>query len=330
MPISRRVIGLAIFSLSIAACKTYHPKQSNLDTDFGAEGNAAVVAQFDSYKSKANHCKSSSASKRVIVSGFGLFSGASFNISGVVVDTLANVPLTSISEGAKVDAPFEVMPGLLKAEDFGGRITQREIKIKDEVIDVCLILLEVKWDLAAAIILHEIEKFKPQLVVMTGRGGRDSLQFEGGAVNVAAPRPGFDSAGASVQSNTPLSNYILKNDAGVPAKNEIPMTWDGAKLAGATKNAVAAINSNYSVVAEPAARPSNDYICNNMSYVVLHALKGFPAKLAGESLEISTSVRGAKAGFLHYPVSAYNSKIEVKGWIKVLKEILTVGTARAD
>lgn len=312
--------------LCLLGCKSIEKNPAGVKTDLGPAGNAAVVKTFREYVKKTQHCDSGGASKRAMITGFGLFSGASFNISGTIADSMASkkfLPEKLDLSHAEPASTAEVQPGKIDESEFGGRASQRTIQINGVSYELCFIVLDVKWDQAAAIILFEAERFQPDLIVMSGRGGSSKAHFEGGAVNRTNGGSGYDSDGTSNPDNTALSSYILKNHAGSPAKDEIAMTWNASLLARNTSLLVESISPEFSVFAEPSARPSNDYICNNTSYVILHALNGFQARLAGETLEVSSTLTKTKAGFFHYPLTSSNDKVSVWGWSKVMAKIVT-------
>ena len=92
------------------------------------------------------------------------------------------------------------------------------------------------------------------------------------------------------------------------------MTWNGKAMQQALAPIAKNIGRGFSVVAESEARPLNSYICNNTSYVILHLLKGYSAKLAGGLLVIRNSHNTARAGFFHYPVTSSIDSESVWGW----------------
>nr|MDJ0976755.1 hypothetical protein [Planctomycetota bacterium] len=103
----------------------------------------------------------------------------------------------------------------------------------------------------------------------------------------------------------------------------IGMTWDNERLAAAARPIVASLKKDYEVRAAPAARPGNTYICNNISCVVLHGLKGQKVSLAGGGIELETKgLAKTAAGFFHYPARATNEPGEVQTWARMLATVV--------
>jgi hypothetical protein len=268
-----------------------------------------------------------------MITGFGLFSGVEFNISGVVVESMAREAFwpAAVDLAAPVGEPpaaAAVGAGRLTERDGGARVWQRALRIDGEEYEVAFLLLDVLWDLAPALVLHEAETFRPDLLLLTGRGG-DALVFEGGSVNKAIPHPGFASDGAPDRRNLPRSTTLLPPDLpGVRA--DIRATWDGPRLAAAARAFVDAIDPRIEVRAPAGGREENAYICNNLAGVVLHALGGVEVPLAGGAIRLRSTLRDAKAGFLHYPASAGNGPAEVRGWTRVLARVVAAHFAPSD
>lgn len=293
-------------------------------TDLGP-GNQALAKRFEAYKKGGHRSKKSTARHRVMITGFGLFSGVDYNISGVVVDSMANEKFWPKLHGATVQyAPpkaSEVGSGKLSERDGGARVRQRLLTINDLEVEVCFLVLDVLWDLGAAITLYEAQNFRPQLIIMTGRGGRTAV-FESGALNRAAGHPGFRASGDPDRRNQPVTPYVLDpSHEGI--ESAIAMPWDNEALAKMAREVLAGLDPPHEVVAAPAARKGNTYICNNISAVVLHALKGVEVRLAGGHIKLRSDLEGVKGGFLHYPAKATNRPVEVWRWCEVLAGVIT-------
>jgi len=312
---------LAVVTLLVSRCGSAPEDGSTVKTDLGYYGNLQVDAKFKAYKQKPTPgCKAATTSnKRVIVTGFGLFSGVDYNISGVVVSSMASETFTP--SGLVTNNFVESMSassgtthgGTITTVDSGARVVNRTMKLDGVSYDICFITMDVIWDLAAAIITYEMEAFKPHLVMMTGRGGASGI-FEGGARNFATASSGYESNGLSAPSNTPNQSYILAAKA---LSAETPMTWDSKKLLAASKSLIDEIGLPMTYA--PASRPSNNYICNNVSYVVLEAAKGTAIRLAGGRIRLyPTAAPDRVIGFMHFPDQADNSRTSVGNWVKVL------------
>jgi len=315
------VLLLAVVTLLVSRCGSAPEAGSTVKTDLGYYGNLQVDAKFKAYKQKPTlGCKAATTtSKRVIVTGFGLFSGVNYNISGVVVSSMADQTLTPsiLSTNNFVESLNTLAggasSGTINTVDSGARTVNRTMKLDGVSYDICFITMDVIWDLAAAIITYEMEAFKPHMVMMTGRGGASGI-FEGGARNYATASSGFESNGFSAPTNTPNQSYILAAKA---LSSETPMTWDSKQLLAASKGLIDEIGLPMTYA--QASRPSNNYICNNVSYVVLEAAKGTAIRLAGGRIKLyPTAAPSRVVGFMHFPDQADNSPTSVGNWVKVL------------
>lgn len=293
-------------------------------TDLG-DGNVEVGKTFAKWVEGGPRLKASDCERRVLISGFGLFSGVDYNISGVVVESMANEAFwpkgVRLDEAMKTPAKSKVKSGLLTEKDGGAKVWQRTLVIDGETYEVGFLLLDVLWDLGAAITLYEAKTFKPHLIVMTGRGGQKAI-FEKGALNQAAGYPGFRSDGAQDPKNTPVTPNVLdpKLD-GIEAA--IGMTWDNTKLADAARPVVDSMKKGYAVMAADAARPRNTYICNNISCAVLHGIKRDAISLAGGKIKITgVDLSDTTAGFFHYPAASTNEPAEVLTWARMLATVV--------
>jgi len=308
-------------------------KGSDSMTDLGPAGNAAISRVFSSYQRQGRHCEDvGSHGRRILISGFGRFSGAAFNISGAVIRSMADPgfwPSEFDSRSTTAAAGAAPQAGHLSAHDHGGWTAQRTLTIDGEIFEVCFVLVDVLWDLSAAIILHEAERFRPDLILMTGRGAQShSATIEAGALNVASAQAGFAADGQVLANNSPLSRWVLPiPETGETPPPEIAMTWDGAALADGLSPLMAAMPGGFQVTAAHAARPENTYICNNVSYVVLNALQGFPVTLAGDLLRLTPQLQESRAGFFHYPMQTPLSAASVFGWATVLAKIMQLDSA---
>jgi hypothetical protein len=354
--------------LNFTACRTVN--NSELKTDLGPVGNTKVVEQFKKYKNKNQHCDATGAGTRIILTGFGLFStpplnekNVAYNISGLISRFMAT---PTVFPNA-IDTDTSTIPTNLADSNFatyshmpanaeGAIVSQREMTIDQKQVTVCFILLDVIWDQAAAIILYESTLFKPERIIMGGlnAGEKTFGMFEAGAVNHATAYQGFESSGASNMNNVPKADgsgdspVLPHNDPGV--EKQILMTWAPKDLATFASPVATSIKRNgkknvFDVKGEDAARPSNDYICNNVSFVILHAMKGTVINLAGgklrfgpiqnmppqgsgiEFVEIPSDISSGikSAGFFHYPDTATDKGETMFGWSKVIAKAMTIG-----
>jgi pyrrolidone-carboxylate peptidase len=275
------------------------------------QGNRQVAERYGSFESANFGCQAVNNGPRVILTGFGLFAGFAYNISGVVIENLAS------EEFWPTDAEHAAVPasragfknGVLSAADHGARVFNRSFRMGEQEVSACLILTDVLWDFAGAVIVREIERFQPQVVIMSGAGDGS---LEAGAVNDALSAPGFTSDGKENSFNTPQARRILPDE---PLDSSIAMTWDAEKLGSMVSPLVSELGFSLSIPRQ--ARPSNDYICNNVSYLVLQAAQGHQLTLAGGKLILRPKINSnPKIGFFHYPAQA--SVAQAPAWAQVV------------
>lgn len=293
---------------------------SETKTDLGPTGNTQVAARFNAYKAKraseATGCRGLTSATRVMVTGFGLFTGVDFNISGLVVQSFADTAFTpedlALNGTDAIGTAGVVAAGLIPESAKGGVTSVRQMTIRGKEYEICFVTLDVLWDLAAAIIVQEAEAFQPAMIIMSGRGA-DQAIFEAGALNDAAVGlPGFSSSGSTQQANAPVGPPILP---GRPYKSL--MTWNKIALHAAAKPLVHSIGHTVTYAAGP--RTTNNYICNNVSYVVLEAVNGAKMELAGGQIKWQPAINSQpKVGFFHYPPSATNERTKVATWVRLL------------
>lgn len=291
---------------------------TEFETNLGQNGNTDVAQRFAAYKSHRQQnslgCTSSSSAKRVMVTGFGLFDGVTYNLSGVIAQSLGSAaftPQSPLSGPDQIGLAGTVGAGSISSSAKGATTAVRTLRIRGIDYEVCTVVLDVIWDLAAAIIVHEAESFQPDMIFMSGIGGNDAV-FEAGANNQALAYSGFASAGSSLPINTPVGGPVLP---GSPV--EVPMTWDAVALESATSSLIADIG--YASVARTDATVGNTYICNNVSFVTLEAVRGIELRLANGEIRWTPSVTSApKVGFFHYPSTGSNRRTDVAKWIRVV------------
>ena len=305
---------ILFFSLSAQA------EVQNQTTDLGEVGNHQIAQAFEKYKSKKEICRIRSNYPRVILTGFGLFSGIDSNISGVVSQVLASTKFWPSQFNTKIKLPntdqsLEAFYHLNES-DLGARTAQRIISIDGRKIDICFLTIDVKWDLASAITIYQMHHFQPHFVLMTGRG-ESFASFEGGANNYATPYSGFHSNGEKDFENTPKQTYVLNpNDPGV--KSTIPLTWNPFL---ARERSLDLLDSmGYESRAARYARDKNDYICNNIAFTVASAALNPPViNLAGNLISLEPKLRWQpKVGFFHYPQDAIAKKPELEIWARII------------
>jgi len=304
----------------LATCGT--PSSDTL-TDLGAQGNIQVAKRFEKYvnarKNGLDGCNASGSGARIVVSGFGSFQGTLRNISGLVAESIVT------------DAPAGT------AGNYGIKASQREFVFNGKLITVCAIVLEVQWDLAAAGVLFEIDKFAPDTVIMTGLG-LEGIRIESGAINNTTNLSGYDESGsASGDKNRPISSWVLSSEQGV--EDSIRFLWNPEKIASQNRAALAALNSSlglnsvnaFSILPQTAPNPKNNYICNNIAFVVQHGLKGVPVSLAGGNLVINPPPNRARtSGFLHFPKNALTTPLSINAWREFILNVATAASSKTS
>jgi hypothetical protein len=315
--------------LSLTNCRsTKNTESSEVKTDLGTVGNTFVLSRFKNYKARRTKIKSGcigkSEHRRVLITGFGLFSGVSSNISGAVSNSKSSENFFSDSTGMEeIKSSIGTFTrGKIGQKEFGGRTKVRIMNFDNLDYEICFLTLDVIWDLAASIIIDEARQFNPDLIIMTGLNGADEngLTLEGGALNSASYHGSFGADGKRLDIK-PRSRAIIKF-VKRKAPKVLPMTWDNEKIAKKIEWEVNGIDKNYKVNYPDDARPSNDYICNNISFAVLAAMAGYETGLAGGKIRFKAKKLKAKVGFLHYPNKSRNIDYEVNEWSKIMGLII--------
>ena len=299
-------------------------------TDLGHIGNLFVAKEFSDYKrafSKNNGCKSAPESTvhRVIVTGFGLFSGVNYNISGAVISSMADASFyPSIIDPAKLpDYQNQIAhDGIIKSHSAGVTIANRSMQINGKLFDVCFITANVEWDFASAVFLDQATQFKPELILMTGRGTSE-VSLEVGALNNATQSTGFDPNGKPETNNRPVSDGAAVLEE-YPIDSTLALTWSAEAVNSAIRPLVD--NLGYQVIVQNEARSENNYICNNVSFVVANASQNKETRLAGGELILPNPNFKTlpKVGFFHFPSvdsenpNAKNYSAQIFQWSHVM------------
>jgi len=299
---------LIVFGFSLAVLAE-NPDQK---TDLGDEGNKFVATEFASYTQlhPQGQCKSSGTGTPVIITGFGLFEGVSYNISGTVVQALAGQRPAAVK---------------ISSADHGAKVYNNLITVNGRKYDACLIIADVIWDLAATIINFEAKQYKPRMILMTGRGS-STASYEAGGINYAVSKPGYDSNGNPLSdptghTNIPKQSWIVNSM--IPGQI-IAFNWNAKKLARASESTIASLG--YEVVGQSGPREDNNYLCNNIGFITSYYSAGNNVTLAGDKITLYSPdyVYSPVVGFFHFPtvdfdhpdLSSYKSGIQ--GWGTVL------------
>jgi len=324
--LSRMILPALLLASLVAAIPGFSEDEK---TDLGEAGNRLVAERFAAFQ--AAHpdglCRAQGGGRRAIVTGFGLFSGVGYNISGAVVRSMADPDFWPAS--VRLDAA-KPSGAPARAAVQGPAGYNRSLEIDGERFELCFLTLDVIWDLSGAIVIDEAARFKPEAVIMTGRGAWDA-SFEAGALNSASRLSGFDSNGRSMDDNRPRSTWLLRD---YPPEHALRLSWDAPMLAQASRAEIRALG--YSATGQTAARGGNDYLCNNIAFVVAHAATNRPTSLAGGKILLpSPQLEPAPVvGFLHFPaVDGEHPDLRgygdgIFGWSKVLARTLRLSLSR--
>lgn len=303
-------------------------------TDLGLLGNARVARHFADYVNRGGvHCNGGgSGARRILLSGFGPFNRRR-NISGAVIDVLQRSELwPSESRWPEASAGFSAPE--FNPDDgtgsSGASAFQRTIRYDGQEFELCLLKLSVEWDFAAAVILHEAERFQPDFILMTGYGNNlNGVRLEAGALNRTRRLSGFDPEGRALgELNSPESAWVLPPDLNLP--DQLSMDWNPRVIASRLARRLqhmsrdtrsSARADDWKFVAYDKADPDNDYVCNNVSYSILAALQSQSViPLAGGKVLLRPRFANpVGAAFLHYPYeSDVTSADEVWAWTHLL------------
>ena len=182
------------------------------------------------------------------------------------------------------------------------------------MLTACLVLLDVEWDISSSIIANEMNRFQPDVVIMSGLGGSDLAEIESAAVNRVQKSSGFQSDGNPDLDDIPTGARI---DSNASEGTILSMTWDQSKLAESIRPLLQAMNYDLSTPTGPAAH--NQYVCNDVSYVALMAAGSQRISMAGGLITLAPAMkRVPKVGFFHYPLTATLDPIEANGWAQIL------------
>lgn len=258
---------LVVASLLVSAatgCRVSKDDGAGVKTNLA--DNDAVAEAVTAYKSNAAHCAPAPGKKRAMIAGFGLFS-APYNVSGIVAMSMAKAGFfpDKIKLGADA-APVAREKFWRHGEtptSNGGAAIQRALEIDGESYEVCFLLLDVKWDQAAAIVVGEAAVFKPKLIILSGTNGADpnGVTFESAALNNAGRAPGFDDSGRVLDANTRFGADV-RVLPDLETNEKVALTWDATALAAANAPLIAAVpgaSPPYSV-AVGVARADNNFV----------------------------------------------------------------------
>ena len=321
--VNRITLGaLILFSVSAQAKSDFRFDPADypvidLATDLGGQGNASVATRFRDFERQNKGCLATNGGRRILLTGFGRFSHLNQNTSGAVIGNLVNEAFWpnnfSLANPPVPDATYEVLAAQLSKSDGGARIVNRSLVVDGKEVSLCLVEVDVLWDFAAAVIVTEMNRFQPDSVVMTGLGDREPI-VEAGATNQTSNGSGYYPDGSGDFKNRPKSPRVL-ND--LPWKAALPMTWSQKELAQKISGLVQ--TQGYEIQVPSRARKTNDYICNNVSFVALAAAAGKTVSLAGGKLKIESKITShPRVGFFHFPQGIPMTTKSLHAWAEIL------------
>jgi pyrrolidone-carboxylate peptidase len=318
--------------LSVAGCGT-RESVSYLNSDLGGDGNRRVAAMYFDYtqareSGRRSGCGSSGvAARRVLIQGFGPFQNARTNISGLVVESLSLPsfwPATTSLE--MVDKTPADSAAWGRPTSLGAFAAQRTLTYNGITYEVCFVVTSVQWDFAAAVVTYEAQKFRPNLVLMTGRGNLASTaRLESAALNRTVAQVGFDDVGAEFPGDeVPRSEPVL---VGEGVRETVALSWHPQQVAAGLAPALNALKGltqrSYDARVVAGADPKNTYICNNIAFVLSHAALNVSLRLAGGALVLTPRfAKPFRTGFFHFPLNSGVSSEAVYGWGHVLMNLV--------
>lgn len=198
-----------------------------------------------------------------------LLTGFVFNATGSMVGEV--VPEARVSggfRGAGVVAPATQL-------GVGSRLVR--LPGVDAEVEVCAMTLPVAWDLAAVLILRELEAFAPNFVMMNGIGGaREKIWLELGAMNAALIS---EDGTSTIKPAGDPSTYVPLVPSASADEYLRPNLLSWGAVQGAGREAIAkssrrgGFGASFDDVALGVAlagfpRGGNSFVCNNITYTV--------------------------------------------------------------
>ncbi len=316
-PFRPQIVTLLVLAVLAIATALLAP-ESNA-TELGMTGNQEALALFKNYQAAPAVCDPAAPGKRVLLTGFGLFQGASFNPAGAIAANVADPAVWPASLTA--NQLIKVLPGAkLQTGKYltsnGAQAFTRTLEVDGTKLNVCVLVLDVMWDVAGAIVVYEMDRFQPQAVLMLGAGPWAIL--EGGARNQTSMTRGYRPDGTASASSVPQSAYSLPDE---PSTAELSMRWDNHALEASIAPLMAAtiIYPDFPL----AWRPGNDYLCNQVSYLALAAAVNRKLSLAGGLIELQPKIQSSpQVGFFHVPSSLSLDASSIGTWGSLVSSLL--------
>jgi pyrrolidone-carboxylate peptidase len=292
-----RFVTLALLAAA-AGCSAPDPQSEVLDVKVATEDDfswAQYQANLAFAQSYTPTCVAGEGElPRILVTGFGRFQAHTVNATGQLVSGLLSTleyPLTEPPAHGSVDPP-----------ELSTRVAMERITLPDgRDAEVCGMVLPVFWDLAAVLIVKELEAFDADFVLMNGiASSRQDLWLELGSLNRASALGDGSGVLAPVEEGTPLVPSAPPDEL---ARPHLLSWWK-------VRDAAAAVTAYYGEVDENGVslatvlpgvklagypRSTNTYLCNNVSYTV-----GYLMDHPGEVVRLmeASQVRDGSDGYL--------------------------------
>lgn len=244
--------------------------------------------------------------RRVLLTGFARFGPHERNASGELVAALL--------PGLEVPRYPAPQPGTVFSPELQFVAETARVRWDTTEVVLAVLILPVLWDLAAAVVLRAIQKFDPELVVMSGVAGpRQPLWIELGASNQTHPRR---DASEHLQPITD-ARVLAGGPPALAHRAAFPRLLEVARAQLRAEPTLEEVMPTVELTGFP--RPGNAYICNATAYAVAHALTLPERPLT--LLEGSADQRGATLHlrrdrvhvphfFLHWPSDLSGPRVE--------------------
>lgn len=277
-------------------------------SQFDEKGAFEIFDKFSQYQKTRRLPDFESSGQNIILTGFGLFAGVEYNVSGALAESLGHSLDTNESVTLK--------KGVLSDTDCGVRVIDRKIRLGGIKYNLRILLLDVMWDFSGAVLSFEMQQLNPKAVLMMGRGNDSRVILEAGALNETSNHAGYCADGAISSVNTPIKKLMFPE---CPLKLE--MTCENKKVAKAFSDT--GVQGEFSVSAPHSAREENTYICNNISYIALLTALNLPFKLANEKILFKPNLKTKpQVGFLHLPKDLSFENGELSYWMRGIESAL--------
>lgn len=249
-------------------------------------GSKQVRDRYAEYDAATDHCpqQSLTGSPRILVTGFEDVNSDS-NVSGIIADTIGLSSWwpsgldSSLHEPPSTPAPSRVGSSHLAPEDMHARIRSRQLMIDGQPFEVCTAVLPVLWDLAAAIVVSEMDRYKPDYVLSLGQAVSPGLSVG----ELATNRMNGDGDNTGVAARNRILPYVGDQDPLWRVRLLLEARANEYRSRSSTTPSCLA--SRMQCGDHPCAGiikvgSVGEYVCNNVAYAAKLAALGRPVCLA--------------------------------------------------